>query len=102
MQQNILQSNIVQLLGIDALSIEEQSAFLAEVGEVILQTALVRLVESITDEQQHALEQYLETSPEPDVLMQHLFEHFSDFQIVLEDAILEFKEDALAVLSSVA
>lgn len=98
MAQTILEQNISSILGIDTLSQEEQAAFLAEVGDVIFQTVLVRLVSSLTEEQQHALEAYLETEPEPDVLLQHLFVHYKEFKSILEDAVLEFKEDAAHVL----
>ncbi len=98
MSQNILQHNIAHILGVDLLSEEEQAAFLGEVGDVIFETSLVRLVQTLSEEQQSALEQYLEIGPEPEVLLQHLLEHYKEFQTILEDVVLEFKEDALAVL----
>ncbi len=98
MTQNILQQNISKLLGIETLSPEEQSAFLTEVGDVIFQTSLVRLVSGLSDEQQQALEDYVDTEPEPEVLLQHLLEHYKDFKTILEGVVTEFKEDAVAVL----
>jgi hypothetical protein len=94
MTQNILQQNISKLLGIEALSPEEQSAFLAEVGDVIFQTSLLRLVSGLSDEQQQALEDYVDIEPEPEVLLQHLLEHYKDFETILEAVVTEFKEDA--------
>jgi len=98
MAQNILQQNITKVLGIDSLSEQEQAAFLSEVGDVIFQTSLVRLVSSLTEDQQHALEEYLDTEPEPEVLLEHLLSHYKAFQTILEEAVIEFKEDALKVL----
>ena len=95
---SILNKNLAEVLGITQLPLEEQAAFLSEVGDVIFQTSLVRLVSSLTPQQQQALEQYLETEPEPEVLLSHLLEHHKDFGKILEDAVLEFKEDALRVL----
>src|SRR5690606_26676392 len=102
MTQNILQQNISKLLGIDTLPLEEQSAFLSEVGDVIFETSLLRLISSLTEEQQFALEDYLETNPEPEVLLSHLVEHYKDFSPILEEAVIEFKEDALKVLEQKA
>lgn len=99
MSLNILQQNITKVLGIDSLSEQEQAAFLSEVGDVIFQTSLVRLVSSLTDDQQHALEEYLDTEPEPEVLLEHLLSHYQAFQAILEEAVIEFKEDALKVLA---
>jgi len=95
---SILNENIAQILGITSLSVEEQAAFLSEVGDVIFETALVRLVTSLLEEEQIALEQYLETEPEPEVLLSHLLEHYKVFETILEEVVTEFKEDALAVL----
>lgn len=98
MSQTIVEENIAKLLGIDTLSLEEQSAFLAEVGDVVLQTALVRLITNLTEEQQQALEQYLDSQPEPEVLLQHLLEHYKNFTEILEEVMIEFREDTQAVL----
>lgn len=98
MQPTILQQNIVRILGIDQLPLEEQAAFLAEIGDVVFQSSLLRLVSTLSDEQQTALEQYLDTEPEPDVLLQYLLETYSDFENILETVVTEFKEDAVAVL----
>lgn len=100
MSQTILQENIAHVLGIDSLSVEEQAAFLSEVGDVIFETSLLRLVTNLSNEQQQALEEYLDTEPEPEILLQHLLEHYKEFQTILEEVVLEFKEDALAVLES--
>jgi len=98
MSQNILQQNIASVLGIDTLSEEEQASFLGEVGDVIFETSLVRLCTDLSEDQQQALEEYLDTEPEPEVLLQHLLEHYKEFQTILEGVVVEFKEDALAVL----
>ena len=98
MHTSLLQENIITALGLDELSVEEQSAFLSEVGDVIFQTSLVRLVSELTEEQQQALEAYIDTEPEPDILLAHLLEHYESFKKILQEAVLEFKEDALAVL----
>lgn len=98
MTQDLLQQNITKVLGIEELSLEEQSAFLTEVGDVIFQSALLRLVSSLNDDQQHALEEYLDTNPEPDILLAHLIEHYTEFSAILEEVVLEFKEDALKIL----
>jgi hypothetical protein len=98
MSLSILKQNIAEVLGITELSLEEQAAFLSEVGDVIFETSLVRLVSMLSESQQQALDQYLETQPEPDVLLSHLLEHHPDFSSILDAVVAEFKEDALKVL----
>lgn len=98
MTPSILQQNISKVLGIDTLSPEEQAAFLSEVGDLIFQASLVRLVSSLSDDQQYALEQYLDTQPEPEILLEHLLMHYKEFQPILEEVVTEFKEDAIKAL----
>jgi hypothetical protein len=95
---DLLNADITKTLGIEELSLEEQAAFLAEIGDVVFETSLVRLVSSLTEDENNALEQYLETNPEPEVLMKHLLEHYKSFQGILEQTTREFKETAEKVL----
>jgi hypothetical protein len=100
MEQPLLQQNIAALLGITELPLEEQAAFLSEVGDVIFQTSLVRLVSVLSPERQQALESYLDTEPEPETLLGHLLLHYGEFKDILEEVVAGFKEDAQAALSS--
>lgn len=98
MTNTILDKNIVQVLGIDALSPAEQILFLEETGSVILDSVMLRLSSILTDSEIDALSQYLETQPQPEVLLGHIFEHYAGAEAILEDVVTEFKADALAVL----
>lgn len=98
MNQTVLQKDITKELGLDGLTDEEKVVFLNNIGDTVLEAALLRLVASLTADQQQALEQFLETEPEPEVLLQHLLEHHKDFESMLEAEIVAFKEEALTVL----
>ncbi len=98
MQNNILEKNIVQILGIETLEPKEQALFLEEIGETILDAVLVRLTSVMTESEVDALSQYLETQPEPQVLLAHVFEHFADAETILAEVVTEFKIDAVAIL----
>jgi hypothetical protein len=99
MQHVTLQTNIAEVLGVTTLSQEEQESFLADIGDIMLETASVRLLSILDDAQQTALEAYLDSKPDGAVLLQHLLEHYKQFENILEEVVLEFKEDALAVMS---
>lgn len=101
MQENILEKNIVQILGIDTLAPEEQELFLEEIGSTILDAVLVRLSSVMTDSEVDALSQYLETNPEPQVLLAHIFEHYKDAESILVDVVTEFKTDAVEILKGI-
>ena len=96
----LLKDEITKVLGVDKLSTEEQISFVSEIGALILETALFRFAPTLTSEQHLSLEQYLETEPDPEVLLGHLLEHHESFKNILEDVVLDFKEDAITVLGS--
>lgn len=96
--QDLLQKDITKVLGVDSLSDNEQAVFLAQIGDAVMESALLRLVADLNPDQETALEQYLEEEPEPEALMKHLLEHHASFETVLEEEIAAFKEEALEVL----
>lgn len=98
---NILQESIIKTLGLDGLSDEEKVLFLDQLGTIVLETALLRLVESLSDERVSSLNYYLDTEPTTDALMERLLNHYPDFSQILEKTITELKEDMKAVLGDV-
>lgn len=100
MSQTLLQTDITDVLGLEALSAEEKVVFLSNIGDVIMESALLRLVADLSTDQQAALEQFLESEPDPETLMKHLLEHHKEFEHILEEEVIAFKEEALAVLDN--
>ncbi len=101
MSNTLLQTDLTKLLGVDALPEDEQASFIAEMGQVVLDTAITRLIASMTDEQQSALEHYLDSEPSAEDLMEKLINQYPNFGPILEDVVLEIKEDAVAVMPPV-
>ena len=97
MSQNLLQQNIAPLLGIDQLSPDEQAVFLSDIGDLVFESALLRLVADLTPDQESSLDHYLETEPQSEVLMEYLFTHHKGFEKILEEEIIAFKEEAIEV-----
>jgi len=101
-QDTKLNDNIADLIGLGGLSDDEKVAFLSEIGDVVLESAMLRLVGDLSEDQTEALDQFLETEPEPEVLMKHLFEHHKDFETILEEEIAALREETKAVLGPVS
>ena len=97
MSQNLLQQNIAPLLGINQLSPDEQAVFLSDIGDLILESALLRLIADLNTDQESSLSHYLETEPQPEVLMEYLFTHHKSFEQILEEEIIAFKEEAVTI-----
>lgn len=102
MSKQILEENIVELLGVDGLNDEEKVAFVSEIGDLVMESAMLRLISGLSPEQTEALDQFLDMEPEPDVLMNHLLKHHTDFENIIEEEIVAFKQDAIDVLGEKA
>lgn len=97
MPNDLLQQNIAPILGLDLLSEEEQAVFLMDIGDLIVESSLLRLVAELNPDQEAALNHYLETEPTPEILVEHLLSHHKNFSTILEEEIIAFKEEALAI-----
>lgn len=100
MPNDLLQQNIAPILGIDLLEEAEQAVFLMDIGDLILESALLRLVADLNDDQESSLNHYLETEPSSEMLMEHLLTHHKNFEKILEEEIIAFKEEAIAVFGT--
>jgi len=94
---NLLAQDISSDIGLDVLTPPEQDTFIAQIGETILDSALLRLVAGLNDEQGGALAYYLEDEPPAEVLMKHLFDHYPQFEELLTEEIVAFKEESVAL-----
>jgi hypothetical protein len=100
MPNDLLQQNIAPILGIDKLPEDEQAVFLMDIGDLIVESALLRLVVDLDENQEAALNQYLETEPQPEVLMEYLLSHHKNFSQILEEEIVAFKEEAIQIFGT--
>ena len=94
----MLQKNISEIVGLDGMTPEEQAVFLSDVGNIIIESSVMRLLSEMNDEQVNALNHFIETDPEPDVLMDHLIKHHKSFQNILDEETVAFKEECITVL----
>ncbi len=94
----LIQQDISKALGLDALNEAEQEVLLEYVGEIILEGALMKLMAGLSYEQIEALDHYLDDEPEAKILMQHLFEHYPDFEAIMQAEIEALKSDMVSLL----
>ena len=100
MPTDLLQQNIAPLLGIDMLPEAEKEVFLMDIGALIMESALLKLVNDLTNEQVAALDHYLETEPSEEVFMEYVLSHHKNFSKILEAETLAFKAEALEIFQS--
>ena len=97
---NILETDISEIIGLTPLPEDEKIVLLRDLGELVLESALLRLVADLTPEQSAALDQYSDTVTDSEMLIKHLFEHYPRFEIILNEEIKAFKEEAMAGMSA--
>lgn len=99
MNDTLLKKDISKLFALDEVDDAEQQVFIDEIGEVVIETALVRFIKTLDERSTSALSYYVDTKPTTEMLLTHLFESYPDFERTLEEAILEIKQDAEDVLA---
>jgi hypothetical protein len=95
---HIIEKDISTIIGLDGLSETEQVAYLSEIGEVVLESALTQLMSDLSDEQVEALEHFVDSEPDTDTLMQHLLSTYPQFESILEAVVAMIKSDTVAIL----
>lgn len=97
---DILHKDISDLLGMNALPPDEQATLLEQVSNTVMEAALLRLMTELSDEQQSALDHYLESDPDSEALLTHLLESYSKFETILQEEIVNLKSDLATALST--
>ena len=94
---HLLEHDLGETMGLQAMPPAEQDSIIAQIGETILDAALLRLVTGLTDEQGSALAYYLEDEPPTEVLLKHLFDQYSQFEAILTEEIISYKDETVAL-----
>ena len=96
-EQTTTSTDISTILGFSQLSELEQTQVITEIGDLVLESAILRLVSELTPEQNEALEQFVSTEPKAEVLLSHLLIHHESFSRILEEEAEQFRADAREV-----
>ena len=85
-------------LKLDVLTDDQRVQFYAEMGGVIFEAALTRLIGSLDENSLSALEHYLETEPEPNMLIAHLMHNYPDFNTFLMEEMEGVQEEVREIV----
>lgn len=89
MSKSILNPEVLQSLGIAGLSENDQVAFLSEHADDIFLTSMDRFETSLEGEDLVQVQLFLSEDPEPEEVINHLFENFESFKEVLKEVVSE-------------
>ncbi len=85
--------------GFDKLPEQQQKELYERIGTLLFQGITLRALETMSDEQQDALDKYLGEHPEdPEALMKYLQENVPDFDKIAADEVARFRASALEAM----
>jgi hypothetical protein len=98
MQQDLLNANIIELLGLNALPEAEKKAMLDKMSELLMGRVMLRVMESMTDEQ---LAQMPKEGSNPEELLTFVAENVPNFQSIMEEEAVKLKEQVVKAAEQV-
>ncbi len=92
-------STLADILLLDQLPVEEQAAFLDEVGALIMESATVKYLAEADIEAQESFINHLAQHQQDDTFLEVLLQTFPDFASVMADEVVAFESDMRRVLA---
>lgn len=96
--QELLEKDISELIGINDAPAAERDDMLVRIGELILEAVILRVIADLSEENTAALEAYLQTDPEPEALLLKLEEFSPNIDTLFGEEVLAFKRECVAVM----
>jgi len=92
------QKNLEDLFGTKEMSQAQRDDFMERVGNIVMESSVLRLLASLTEEQIEDLETHLVDESSPEVLLGYLLSHYPDFSNIIEEEINAFRAEANEIL----
>lgn len=92
------EKDLSELLGIDALSEEEQVDFIASIGTTLFQSALLTFTLSLDGGEREAFDDFLANAGEGEELMENIIMQYPAFSEELNAEITRFRMEASKML----
>lgn len=96
-----LKQTIIGMYNLEALPTDKQDEMIQEIGSLIFQNVLMRVVPSMSDAKQSELEKMFETNSTPESLFAFLNQEVSDFQMIVSEEAKHFKEESESIMSQI-
>ncbi|MEN9647806.1 MAG: hypothetical protein RLY57_610 [Candidatus Parcubacteria bacterium] len=100
--KHLIDTNLIQTLGLDKLSPEEQEQILVDIGDVIYQSIISRAIQALSNKDKVELDHLLADKPDFDQIGNFMYEHIPHIDRIAEEEINNFKKIALQTVQGVA
>jgi hypothetical protein len=98
MKNHLLPDNVIEMLGLSALSPTEQEGVLEKFSGVLFQAVMLKSLEALNEEQKDKLEKVMEKNPEDlDKMLAFFRLEVPDFDQIVQDSIEEIRRAMVGV-----
>lgn len=98
MTTDALQRNITSIIGLDGAPEAEQERRYSEIGELLMESIMLRALAGMDDAAAEALEAFAASNPTPEEMLAYLRKAAPDLDRIAEEEVRAFKEEVLAVM----
>lgn len=102
MTTDALQRNITSIIGLDGAPKAEQERRYVEIGDLLMESVMLRVLAGMDDPAAEKLEQFAANDPSPEDMLAYLRKVAPDLDRVVEEEVRAFKEEVLAVMGDEA
>ena len=99
MKNDNFKTKLGQVFSLEEMSETERDAFLERVGSIIIDSAVGRLLLSLTEEQVVHLELHLESSSENSDVFAYLIKEYPNFEKLVEEEVSALQTEAAKIVS---
>lgn len=100
--ENILKQNIIENIGLDLLSQDQQEEALLNIGEIIFQAVLVKSMEFLNDQDKDEFEKLFDSDQNnEDVVINFLREKIPEFDRIISEEVEKFKTESADFIEDV-
>ena len=96
--QDLLNMNIIQALGLEALPTEEKAAMLEKMTDLLLKRVMLRVLDELSDEQLTAMPK---EGSNPEDLLAFVAENVPSYDAIMEEELIKLKGEVLKAAEQV-
>ena len=98
---NPIKENIIDELGFEGLSNEEKETRMANIGALIYQNVLMRVMETMSDEDQDEFEKLLDHNAQPGEIFTFFKSKVENFEMIISEEAKKFKNNTENIMNQI-
>lgn len=96
--EELLEKDIGELLGLSGVSSLEREEMLANIGTLILESTMLRVIASLTEEETGKFEEFIALDPSPEAMLNELRMLEPNIDEIVKEETVAFKRECVNVM----